>query len=209
MKKMKTLLFTFMMLMLAAKAETPNPRFDREWRFPDGDGTILIQLYNTYPDSPSLFSLKIIHEGTEPNISKEAVCLESVLSDMKKEEKFPEGLRAVYAMFGGVNARELALAASKSKEWKNASVSDYSRLVVQLLNTADIYAPYNAVLEKYGLSIRVAAAEKIYALKPNTLGLENAGGRRLPSGATLSLVTKEKSSLSTAQTCEVPAKERK
>lgn len=180
----------FALFALSAQAETLKPIFDREWKCSNNSETITIGLNFISQKDPDLFSLTILRKGSEPNISKEAECLKSTLLEMKQEGLSPEKLWVIYTTFGGANSKDLAIAADTSKQWEEAQKNDHARMVIQLLNASDIYAPYNDALRPFGLNVQVAAAEYISLSKANTLGLDTVNGHLLPSGASLQLLVK-------------------
>lgn len=188
--KMKPLIFCLIALALLARAEPLKPAFDREWSFPGGGGSIVIGLTRISRTDPRLFSLTIINNNLQPDISREAKCLKSTLEDLRREGNSPEKLWSIYSEFGGDNARALALAADKSKEWSKATATHYAQAVVHLLNAIDAYEPYGRVLRQYGLSVQVDAAEYISLSSPETFGLQSRSTKPLPAGASVRLATK-------------------
>lgn len=188
---MKTFLISIICCATSFGEENPKPFFTREWSFPSEKGSVQIRLTQKIsPRDPFISAITFVYNGAFPNIKKEAELLKIVLEDMKKEELFPEKVWSIYIEFGGTNSKELALAAAKSPEWAKASENDYPKLIVQLLNSINAYAPFNRVFENYKLNVRVVGAEHIMLSKSTEIGLENSPLRMLPSEASIQLGTK-------------------
>jgi len=184
---MKALLFCLMAAALIARAEPPV--FEREWSFPSGDGSIVIGLTRISRTDPQTYSLTIIAKNLQPDISTEAKCLQSVLADLRQEGGAPEKLWSIFSEFGGADAKTLALATEKSREWNAAAAPQYARVIVRLLNAIDAYEPFDQVLKPYGLSVRVAVAEYISLSSPEALGIKTHSNKDLPTGASIQLAT--------------------
>ena len=169
-------------------AIAPPATCQRDWKFP-GSVTVRLALNPGTENGNAVYTLQIIAGKTAPSVAQEGAFLQAVTVAMQAEGMPPDRIAAIDLELREPDAaRQLSMAAYKSKAWRSAKAADYGLIVAKLLNSARIYRTFSELFGRYGLTVEVAHAEYVSTVRPEQIGLKPNGVHRLPSGATLHLV---------------------